>query len=171
MLRLTLMLSAAIYAGLVIYGDPSRSDGLVTTPDVARAATPTAPALASARSGDAMLTTANGQVLEIAAFINPVRLVPNDLTRVASVTTVSPIEEQIIASASVADPALPIVRVTGNRVNVRSGPSTNNTVVGSLSRGQEAELVASLGNGWAQIRGVATGVEGYMADRFLEQVN
>ncbi|MEM0937590.1 MAG: SH3 domain-containing protein [Pseudomonadota bacterium] len=56
--------------------------------------------------------------------------------------------------------------VTGSRVNVRAGPSTDFGVIGSVSFGDAVELVDDAGDGWAEIR-VSGGGTGYMARRFL----
>ncbi len=169
MLRLTLMLSSAIYAGLVIYseGAPDAPAEVATAPQIAPAPAAETPALM--RQSDTMtLRTAEGVELLIAAVIDPADLTLEDATQVAAVTTVSVSEPEdtIIASASIAAD-LPLVSVTGSQVNLRAGPSTDDAVLGSLVRGTQAELVVSLGNGWAQIRAVDSGLEGFMAERFL----
>jgi hypothetical protein len=167
MLRLTLMLSAAIYAGLVIYSDGVPPEDAGGT-EVARAA-PLLDATLPARAAPAdRLTTADGRVLTIAAVIDPVAL-DDGQTAVHLVSTRT--AETVIASASAGQPEWPIVEVTGNSVNLRAGPSTGDAVLVALVRGEQAELITSLDNGWAQIRTVETGVEGYMADRFLSPLN
>lgn len=57
--------------------------------------------------------------------------------------------------------------VAGNSLNVRSGPSTDDAVVGKLSRGEAMLVVARDGEDWAQIRIEGDGIEGYVATRFL----
>ncbi|MBF9059689.1 SH3 domain-containing protein [Rhodobacterales bacterium HKCCSP123] len=172
MLRLTLMLSAAIYAGLVIYSDgvPPEDGGRV---DVARAAPVSEPArVARAAAPSDRLATADGRVLTISAIIDPVAL---DDGQVAVHRISTPGAETVTASASVSGPARqpdpPRAEVTGASVNLRAGPSTDDAVLDALERGEQVELLASLDNGWAQIRTVDTGIEGYMADRFLAPVN
>ena len=54
--------------------------------------------------------------------------------------------------------------VTGNRVNMRTGPGTTFSVVTKLSKGAEVEVIGSEGDGWLQLRVVDTGQVGYMAD-------
>jgi hypothetical protein len=61
-------------------------------------------------------------------------------------------------------PAPVVLYVTGNRVNLRAGPSTANDVVGAVTLGQAVELVADQGNGWVEIR-----VEGIEATVFMAQ--
>jgi len=66
-----------------------------------------------------------------------------------------------------ADPVPAVLFVTGNRVNLRAGPSTDNAVVTALTRGTPVDDLGAAGDGWSHIRAVATGEEGYMATRFL----
>jgi hypothetical protein len=170
MLRLTLMLSAAIYAGLVIYSERAPRPGpesaaLVTRGGLIDATAPVAPAQGVPSD---RLTTADGRILTIAAVIDPVAL-DDGRTAVHLVSTRG--AETVVASASAGRPELPLVEVTGASVNLRAGPSTGDRVLDALGRGVQVELIASLGNGWAQIRTVETGLEGYMADRFLAPMN
>lgn len=57
--------------------------------------------------------------------------------------------------------------VAGNSLNVRAGPSTNDEVVGKLSRGEATLVVSREGEDWARIRIEGDGIEGYVAMRFL----
>lgn len=57
--------------------------------------------------------------------------------------------------------------VTGNRVNVRSGPGTNFGIVNKLIRGDTVEIIQDNGNGWVKMRPLAGGTEGWMADFLL----
>jgi hypothetical protein len=166
MLRLTLMLSAAIYAGLVIYSQPASQPGM-DAPGVTQAALIDATVPVRATATD-RLTTADGRVLMIAAVIDPVALDQGRDT-VHRISTLG--AETVVASASDGQAELPLVEVTAASVNLRAGPSTGDRVLDALGRGAQVELIASLGNGWAQIRTVETGVEGYMADRFLAPAN
>ena len=68
-----------------------------------------------------------------------------------------------------AAPAAQILFVTGDRVNLRSGPSTSNDVVGSVTRGQAVELVEYESNGWAQIRVEGFAVPVFMSGDFLSE--
>ncbi|MEQ6249043.1 SH3 domain-containing protein [Sulfitobacter sp. HNIBRBA3233] len=57
--------------------------------------------------------------------------------------------------------------VSGNRVNVRGGPSTDYGVVGKLARGDEVRVIEDNGNGWVRMESLDTGEEGWMADFLL----
>lgn len=72
------------------------------------------------------------------------------------------------AAASVArDGTATLRRVTANSVNVRGGPSTQNPVVGRLTRGEEVEVLATDPSGWVQVRVQGDGVEGWVSERLL----
>jgi len=57
--------------------------------------------------------------------------------------------------------------VSGNRVNVRGGPSTNHSVVSKLTRGQEVRILQDNGDGWVRMQPVNGGESGWMADFLL----
>ena len=57
--------------------------------------------------------------------------------------------------------------VAGTSLNVRSGPSTDDAVVGKLKRGEAMLVVAREGDEWARIKIEGDGIEGYVATRFL----
>jgi hypothetical protein len=59
-----------------------------------------------------------------------------------------------------------IVSVNGSLVNVRMGPGTDYSVLASLPRGTEVDLV-DIRNGWAMIR-LSSGEEGWMAEYLLD---
>lgn len=57
--------------------------------------------------------------------------------------------------------------VTGNRVNLRRGPSTSSAVIGQMSRGEIAEMVEETPDGWYRIAVPGTLTEGYIFGKFL----
>lgn len=178
MIKLTVILCACLYLTMVIWGDhdaqTSQSD-IVARSDFqpsAVIAPPSAPAQDVATAANAVpqntLVLANGGVLEVAAVIRPAEL---DLGTVLSLRP-----EQASAPTSAAaeigtsadsTPELAIVYVSGSMVNMRSGPTTSDAVVGAVGYGASIELIEDLGNGWSHIRDIATGQTGYMASRFL----
>jgi hypothetical protein len=60
--------------------------------------------------------------------------------------------------------------VAGDWVNMRSGPSTSYDVLETLPRGTEAEVIEVDADGWARIRVMTTGQEGWMAERLLSNI-
>lgn len=61
----------------------------------------------------------------------------------------------------------PTMYVQASAVNMRSGPSTQNGVIGRLTRGMEVVNMGDAAPGWSQIRVVSTGQRGFMASKFL----
>lgn len=71
--------------------------------------------------------------------------------------------------AAVAEPdaAIGTVRVTATRLNVREGPSTSDTVIATVRRGERVELLATA-DAWSRIR-VSEGAVGWVASRYVRQ--
>jgi len=63
----------------------------------------------------------------------------------------------------------PLEAVVATRVNVRSGPGTENPVVGKLSHGEQVRVLEE-SNGWKRVRPDAGGLEGWVAGEFLQSV-
>lgn len=61
-------------------------------------------------------------------------------------------------------------QVTGFIVNLRDGPSTYYLAIGSLSKGDEVEVLENNGEGWLKISVPATGQVGWMADWLVTAV-
>jgi hypothetical protein len=57
--------------------------------------------------------------------------------------------------------------VSGNRVNVRDGPSTDYGIVSKLQRGETVQILEDSGDGWVRIQPVDGGKAGWMADFLL----
>ena len=62
---------------------------------------------------------------------------------------------------------LDIRQVAGTRVNMRQGPGTDFGVIDTLPGGTQAEVLEVAANGWARIRIIDSGAEGWMAERLL----
>ncbi|KPP90541.1 MAG: Bacterial SH3 domain [Rhodobacteraceae bacterium HLUCCA08] len=70
-------------------------------------------------------------------------------------------------TGAASDNALDLRRVAGSRVNMRDGPGTGFGVIVTLEGGTEVEVLELSDNGWARLRTVSTGQEGWMAERLL----
>lgn len=111
-------------------------------------------------------------------------------TKLASSTPVAlDAADQFVATTTVADPAklaaliktqadkntqdeeVLLSKVTANRVNVRSGPSTSNAVLGQVVRAEVVRVVARANNDWVKIVVEGDGIEGYMSAQFLTPVS
>ncbi len=57
--------------------------------------------------------------------------------------------------------------VSGNRVNVRGGPSTSYGIVSKLTRGETVRILEDNGDGWVRMQPVNGGETGWMADFLL----
>ncbi|QBY02316.1 SH3 domain-containing protein [Rhodophyticola sp. CCM32] len=193
MIRLTLLLCAIIYSGMIIFSDPATRD--VETPDgVSTRAefdpsvalpTPHAPPVPQIAN-----STGTAQVIR-AALVDPAPQPPvpdapvmtltgpdGEIIAISAVIRPSQAENEIISltrpaapattpAAEIAEAPRPVVYVTGRRVNMRAGPSTGTAVILSLGFGAEAEQIGDVTDGWVQIRDLASDQTGYMAERFL----
>ena len=63
--------------------------------------------------------------------------------------------------------AIDLRQVSGARVNMRAGPSTSYSVLDTLARGTNAEVIEVTADGWARIRVTSTDQIGWMAARLL----
>lgn len=143
MLRLTVLLLACLYAAFAIWGTP-----LPANVEVTRSAPMNSlpDLVAPSRLDPAVAqpvgsTVPSGQIPEPAAVVKPV-------------APVSPAPETRV--------------VTGDRVNLRSDASSRSAIVGSLSRGDTAEIMLDNGTSWVRIRTQA-GLEAWIFARFLAE--
>ncbi|WP_417239950.1 SH3 domain-containing protein [Celeribacter halophilus] len=92
---------------------------------------------------------------------------PEKMAAILSATPAAPAPSAL--NTGTADPASGMVlrEVTASRVNVRSGPSTANPVLGQLVRSEIVRVISPEENGWVKILVEGAGVEGYMAAEFL----
>lgn len=83
---------------------------------------------------------------------------------------VAPLEiapEAIIAAPAPA-PAVELVRISGSRVNIRSGPGTENAVVITLDGGTVIEALSITDSGWIEIRLPDGGGIGWVSATLVE---
>jgi hypothetical protein len=86
---------------------------------------------------------------------------------ITNVTQVSAQDDVVDTSPVLAND---IRAVSGNRVNVRSGPGASFGVVTRLTRGEEVEVLSDPGTGWVKLRPLAGGNVGWMADFLLAEI-
>jgi|GEM_PF-1630482 len=104
-----------------------------------------------------------------AALVSPVK--------VAAVVTVAepeiePAPIEVVAIPEIEpEPEHVIWYVTGSKVNVREGPSTQYSVMGNVVYGEAAQVVSDLDADWIKIRIEGDGVEGYIMKRFMTKVD
>lgn len=80
-------------------------------------------------------------------------------------------QDVLVVEQAPPTPNAELLQVSGDRVNFRAGPSTDNEILASLTRGTQLELIERVADGWAHLRVLDTGLEGYMSGDFLEPVN
>ena len=176
MFRLTFTLAAALYASFVIWGDPG---------DVAAIREPAPVILAEGADAPVRLETnasSRAQVTRDVVAPEPALIAASapapaesfgeavligEPTRVSLVDPAKAVVTETAAATST-EASDAMMKVSGSRVNLRSGPSTGNGVVDSLVRGTLVEQIGDPVNGWVELRDVATGATGFMAARFLE---
>jgi len=184
MFRLTFTLAAALYAGFVIWGDPTAiaTDAEGEAPTLTMAASAEGanfdrPVILETNASSRAQVARDDSALPDAAFIAASAPAPRSYDEPRLIG--APTRISLTAPAIEAAPALEVavvsdtglderMKVSGSRVNLRSGPSTGNGVIDSLVRGTVVEQLGDPGNGWVELRDVSTGVTGYMAARFLE---
>ena len=96
--------------------------------------------------------------------------IPTTAQIVDSAETPQIILPSLIATTNTANGAVlgsDIRSVSGNRVNVRGGPSTSYGVVSKLTRGTEVRILEDNGNGWVRMQPIDGGETGWMADFLL----
>lgn len=90
-----------------------------------------------------------------------------DQERVALIPSPEELASVVVVEETPAD----IREVRGSRVNMRSGPGTQFSVLGTLRRGERVEVLREPGNGWAKLKVEDTGRIGWMASRLLQSVD
>lgn len=100
----------------------------------------------------------------LATFPTPV---PEPVALPAVVPTAVPETAAADPAPAPPAPAAEVRFVNANAINVRQGPSTNDPVIGRLTRSEAVTVVADNGDGWVLVRLEGDGVEGYVAGRLL----
>lgn len=197
MIRLTLILAVLIVVAMIVLAPDENATQLVadtTSGDRPPRIDPSDDALVETGDGRLALVTAAGEELVIDLVIEPASLTAEDarvnlppaetsgaLEPVLTEDTELPAdtgetEAEDEAEAEEPPPELPaetgtLLRVTGDRVNFRAGPSTDDAILAALSIGTEVVLLERVGDGWAHLRVLETDLSGYMSEDFLEPAN
>jgi hypothetical protein len=143
-------------------------------------------ALVETEGGGLVLITAEGEELPIDRVIEPsalteadaqVNLAPAEASGGLEPVLTEESEGAPLDTETAEAPAAPVatdgtrLRVTGDRVNFRAGPSTGDAILAALTLGTEVELIELVDDGWAHLRVPETGLTGYMSEDFLEPAN
>ena len=199
MIRLTLILAIVIVMAMIILPrddtDPGQDATQAATSDRAARSQLAEDALVETEDGGLVLLTASGEELRIDLVIEPASLTEEDARvnlppaessgalepALTDATEEGVVDDTAEAPADTAETEQPpaeipdasgtLLRVTGDRVNFRAGPSTEDAILAALSIGTEVELIERVGDGWAHLRVLETDLSGYMSEDFLEPAN
>lgn len=194
MIRPTLILAIVIVIAMIILPPDEPTSGENATAPAEGSDRPARAALGDdalveTEDGRLVLITAEGEELAIDLVIEPSSLTEEDaqvnlppaetsgaLEPVLSADAEEEPQTTETAETSEASPEIPDasgtrLRVTGDRVNFRAGPSTDDAILAALTLGTEVELIERVGDGWAHLRVPDAGLSGYMSEDFLEPAN
>lgn len=187
MLRLTVLLCAALFVTLLIGGDdkgqmrPGLARAIAAGEEITvieRRWTPVAevvPAVAEAPEAIAPTpAVAPAEPVEVAMApppepvanapeVNPEPVFTLSALPTVTMETEAPVAEEPAVAAASGD----IWYVTAGSVNVREGPSTDTSVVDKLTRGEAVAVSFEPGSEWALVTIEGDGTQGYVALRFL----
>lgn len=88
-------------------------------------------------------------------------------TPVQERVALTPSPEELAKLEIVEEDPADIREVRGSRVNMRSGPGTRYSVLGTLTRGEKVEVLREPDNGWAKLKVIETGRIGWMSVKLL----
>jgi len=164
MIRLLLLLGFGLYFGMLVLGEDRGQlrFGLLEAEREAEAAAAAPVAVLVAAPAEAAPAPVAGPVV-MSGFAPAAPLI-----RPQAAPAPEPVV--VVAAAEPATPAGRVHRVTGIALNVRGGPSTDFGVIGGLRQGDEVLVVGLEADGWARILVEGDGIEGYVALRFLEDL-
>lgn len=153
MIRLTLLLLAGLWITFTLAGaDVERPMGSDDGDFVARSdSDPSRLNMAATAPSEARIASEVDAAVNaaIAATLNEIMVTPAS----AAATAPGDVRDRFVVNAG--------------RVNLRAGPSTAETVLDQVVRGQEVRVIERTGDGWARIHVPDTGATAFIYDRFL----
>lgn len=166
MFRLLLLLCGGLFLTLLVGGQDRGQVrfGLMNLPEPAQVAISGAETMLppAATASPTVPATPVMPVMPVAFAAAPPAAAPAPLPAARPAPDLRP------ADASASEPRPPrVMWVTPNSVNVRGGPSTDDVVVGRLTRNEAVLVVAEVADGWLQVRVEGDGIEGFVAARLL----
>jgi len=191
MMKWVLGLCASIYVTLLVFGgapnvEETETIAALTSQD-ATAEVETAAASAETEVQTVKIAAPSGGSVDLALAAPttpaPLALPVVQVAAIDSPNTIEPSaieapQAQIIPAAVIETPpseAAPtngvgeIWSVTGSTVNLRSEPGTYGDVLGQTRRGNSAEVIELLDNGWAKVFILESGLEAYMSADYLRR--
>ncbi len=164
MFKLVVATLVAFYCVMIIFGDEARRPAEVARAEPLGLELVTAATLPTPETAEPVLVTAvsDRDAIEIAMAAG------RELREERQQTQQNTKFSEVIAAAKAAEQAKRFWYVTGSKVNLRGGPGTTNAVVGQVTFGTEAFVIADRG-GWYQIRLADGSVSGWIFGKFLSE--
>ncbi|MEM7752870.1 MAG: SH3 domain-containing protein [Pseudomonadota bacterium] len=166
MFKLVAATLAALYGVLLVFGDEARRPAEVSRAEPAALSLVSVSALPQASSGAAMHMSDISDREAIKLAIAAAEKHRTDQKAALQSTRASNVQAREPAP-TIAEPKPELWYVTGARVNLRGGPGTSNAVIGQVSWGAEAEVLADK-DGWYQIRLADGSSAGWIFGQFLD---
>lgn len=170
MFRYLVAALAAIYAVLLVFGDDARrpevtrnAGDVLTGFSLASFAVPATPIVERALASG----PTDSEAVQIAIEAGQARRAHRGSQQLLG--TLDAPRTAIPETVALATPEAPgLWYVTGERVNLRSGPGTGNEVVAQLVLGDAAEVLSDE-NGWFRIRTADGATHGWISGKFLSE--
>ncbi len=105
-----------------------------------------------------------------APFHTPMVVTSDGYLQVGGNNTAQPATDDSTPPPAVDEPTATVRYVTARRVNVRAGPSTDHAIAGGVEFGDAVEILSDPAAPWVHIRIQGAGVDGFMAGRFLQEI-
>lgn len=166
MFKLIAATLAALYCVLLVFGDDARRPAEVARAEPTGLSFINVEALPEVRSGAATHVSDISDRDAVKLAIAAGEAYRNERRNVPQVTRMTRAEEAESAVREAAPTAANYWFVTGSVVNLRGGPGTSNPVVGQVTWGTEAEVLADQ-DGWYRIRLADGSSSGWIFGKFL----
>ena len=173
MLRLLVVTVVAIFTILQVFGDPARRPEPVARSaalDVELIPAAYLPSPNEPATSTYVSSISDGEAVQLALAAGA-ELRQSRTTAALRGTSIAPRGPEAVdvtpAAAESTVEAAVLWNVTGTRVNLRSGPGTSNAVVGQVTQGTQAEMLAEA-DGWYQIRSADGATSGWIFGKFLQ---
>ncbi len=163
----------AVHPKLVLANAPITPAAKLAAEAVTRDDSPDLAGFAEAQPRPNQVKTVFAPAQTLSAPSLPSATLPAAGEKLASLDQPAVISDAVVVQSPVVLNLKPVDyrSVTGSRVNLRQGPSTDFDVVTQLLRGEEVEVLDSAGDGWVKLRALDGSDIGWMSDSFLSAAN
>lgn len=187
-------LCAAMYVTLLVFGEPPENESTVAVATESQAAEPVEAEIVTRAPAEQTEPVTFEETVTTAALksatdklviesLEPAKI-ETPAVNVAATPEPKPVAEPAASAepAAAADAELDdalaalkargigeIWRVTGSSVNLRAEATTQSAILGRTQRGDSAEVIELLENGWARVFVLENGQEAFMSAKFLKR--